>query len=53
MVSFNVDDYVVTLYCANIHMEYRYNKMLLPFKSPRNPFEHINQDINLLLNVYC
>lgn len=52
MVSYNVDVYVVTPYCANIHMEYRYNKMF-PFKSRGNPLKRINQDINLLLNVYC
>jgi hypothetical protein len=53
MVSFYVDYYVVTSYCVNIHMEYKYNnKMLLPFKWPRNPLKHLDQDMYLLLNMY-
>ncbi len=52
MVSSYADSYVVTSYCANIHMEYKYNKMLFPFRWPRNPLKHLNQDMDLLLNRY-
>jgi hypothetical protein len=53
MVFAYADASVVTSYCANIHMEYKYNKkMFLPFRWPRNPLKHLNQDMDLLLNMY-